>query len=151
MPGRRRLLAAAVLYAAIVAAVALSSPAAPRLRPGNSYGIADPSPRRSFATGVRSLGLYPPIPFGPTEQDLARDLQAAAAIAKPTRPAEDGHRRLPAPAGHRQHAAATCWSRMIYGTRISLTVGFVAVGIYVAVGIVPWAPWPATSAAWPTC
>ena len=66
-----------------------------------------------------SLALFPPIPYGINEGHLADKYQA------PSRTyllGSDGNGR-------------DLMTRMIWGSRISLSVGFVAVGIYVTIGI----------------
>jgi len=64
--------------------------------------------------------VWPPIPFGPAQYNLDDILQPPSA----------------------RHLLGTddtgrdALSRMLHGSRVSLTVGFVAVGIYVTIGIV---------------
>ena len=80
------------------------------------------------------FALYPPIPFGPTEQDLDSRFQAPG-YTKP-------HENWMKSNDHFIHLFGTdnagrdVFVQMIYGTRISLTVGFVAVGLYLNIGIV---------------
>jgi peptide/nickel transport system permease protein len=68
----------------------------------------------------RGWGLFPPIPYGPTEIDLSEHLR---------------------PPG-KEHLLGTddrgrdVMSRMIHGSRVSLSVGFVAVSIYTVIGII---------------
>jgi peptide/nickel transport system permease protein len=69
--------------------------------------------------GESEWALFPPIPFSPHQADLESILRSP----------------------NRVHWLGTddtgrdVLSRMIYGSRISLSVGFVAVGIYVVIGI----------------
>ena len=130
VPGRLRILWAGLLYVVIVAAVAYAA-SGPR-RPANSYGM------RSFAEeqvrrGSKARALYPPIPFGPTQQDLD-------AIFQPPLYAKPAARRKSATDGFvhllgTDNTGRDVLVEMLYGSRVSLTVGFIAVGIYVAVGL----------------
>ena len=79
-------------------------------------------------------GYYPPIPFGPIEQDIL-------AIFKPPmyrKPLADWSKSN----DHAPHILGTdnagrdVLVQMIYGTRISMTVGFLAVGLYLSIGCV---------------
>ena len=130
VPGPARIAWAAVLYAAIVAAAAcaLSGP----LRPVNSYGMRSFA-EEQFHSGKHVFALYPPIPFGPTQQDLD-------AIFKPPLYAKPAALRKSATEGFLHLLGTDNTGRdvlveMLYGSRVSLTVGFIAVGIYVAVGL----------------
>lgn len=73
-----------------------------------------------WTPGEGEYALLPPVPYGPLRQDLADRLQPPS----------------------RTHWLGTddrgrdVLSRMVWGTRISMQVGFVAVGIAVAIGIV---------------
>ena len=64
--------------------------------------------------------LFPPVPYSPTEYDLSAVLQAPS----------------------RQHWLGTddrgrdVLARMIHGARVSLSVGFVAVSIYLLIGVI---------------
>lgn len=72
------------------------------------------------AMGDQDWAVFPPIPFGPLQNDLG------ARLKPPT-----GDHWLGTDSTGRDVAA-----RLIHGTRISLSVGIVAVGIYVLIGIV---------------
>jgi peptide/nickel transport system permease protein len=81
----------------------------------------------------KGTGTYTLIPYGPLEQDL--DI-----IFKPP-----FHRKTAPPERYREgqvHVMGTddsgrdVLSRIIYGTRISMTIGVVAVSIYVTIGII---------------
>jgi peptide/nickel transport system permease protein len=130
VPGRARIAWAAGLYLAIVVAVACVF-SGPR-RPANSYGM------RSFAEeqarpGSKAWALYPPIPFGPTQQDLDAIFRPPL-YAKPAalrKSATDSFLHLLGT----DNTGCDVLVEMLYGSRVSLTVGFVAVGIYVAVGL----------------
>ncbi|HEX6271483.1 MAG TPA: ABC transporter permease [Polyangiaceae bacterium] len=72
------------------------------------------------ARGERPLAVFPLRPFAYRETDVAKSLLAPSA----------------------EHWLGTdtegrdVFARMLYGTRISLTIGVVAVGLYVAIGVV---------------
>lgn len=66
------------------------------------------------------LALFPPVPYSPTEYDLTQ------ALKPPSRAHWLG-------TDDRGRDVA---SRMIHGARVSLTVGFVAVSIYVLIGVI---------------
>jgi peptide/nickel transport system permease protein len=93
---------------------------------------------RSFAEeqvhlGSKARALYPPIPFGPTQQDLD-------AIFKPPLYVKPAALRKSATDGcvhllGTDNTGRDVLVEMLYGSRVSLTVGFVAVGLYVAVGL----------------
>jgi peptide/nickel transport system permease protein len=135
VPGRRRVLLSAALYAALTALlVAAFSLPQLGLRPENSYYSRSFS-EEQFHDPDSRYGLYAPIPFGPEEQDVPSCFQPP------------GYRKTDPGEWTKASDAARHWlgtdnlggdvlARMIYGTRISLTVGFVAVGIYLSIGIV---------------
>jgi peptide/nickel transport system permease protein len=130
VPGRLRILWAAVLYVAIVATVACVF-SGPR-RPVNSYGMRS-FDEEQFRLGSKAWALYPPIPFGPTQQDLHAIFQPPL-YAKPAaqrKSATDGFLHLLGT----DNTGRDVLVEMLYGSRVSLTVGFIAVGIYVAVGL----------------
>ena len=66
------------------------------------------------------FALFPPVRYTPTQYDLTERLRGPS--TKHLLGTDDRGRDV--------------LSRMIYGTRISLSVGFVAVGIYIAIGTV---------------
>jgi peptide/nickel transport system permease protein len=69
--------------------------------------------------GRGDLAIWPPVPYSPTEYDLLENL------ASPSRTHWFGT----------DDSGRDVLSRMIYGARISLSVGFVAVGIALGIGI----------------
>ena len=71
------------------------------------------------AGGTGNFALWPPVPYSPTEYDLLESLAA------PSRAHWFGT----------DDSGRDVLSRMIHGARISLSVGFVAVGIALAIGI----------------
>lgn len=126
-PGRGRVLrSVGLFFGMLVLAVPLFSIA----RPSDRYFARDF--KRDQVEG-RGAGLYPLIPYGPMEQDL--DI-----IFQPPRFRKTGDVA-------RYRDAQTHWlgtddsgrdvlTRILYGTRISMTIGVVAVSIYVTIGIV---------------
>lgn len=82
----------------------------------------DRSDYRPFRNGDREAGLalFPPVPFSPHEFDFSRRFEAPGAEHWLGMDSE-GRDLL---------------SRIIHGTRVSMLVGFVAVSIYVLIGIV---------------
>jgi peptide/nickel transport system permease protein len=105
----------------------------PGLTPANKY-YARSFPIEEYESSGLKRGLYPPIPFGPIEQDNL-------AFFKPTGFRKDPRLWLKSNDVH-THWLGTddtgrdVLVRMIYATRVSLSVGFVAVGLYVTIGIV---------------
>jgi peptide/nickel transport system permease protein len=126
VPGRRRAGRAALLFLALLAATA---GAAIFVRPSNRYFTRDFKEDQHRGAGS---GAYTLIAYGPLEQDL--DM-----IFKPPL-----SRREAAAARHRDHdlhllgtddAGRDVFVRLLYGTRISMTIGVVAVSLYVSIGI----------------
>lgn len=132
VPGRRRLgwvlgeLAALSLLLAAVLAI-------PGVRPTNPYRTRTFA-MEEFRSPEHKRGIYVLIPFGPAEQDLD-------AIFRPPgfrkdrslwRESNDGFVHLLGT----DNTGRDVLVQMIYGTRISMTVGFVAVGLYLSIGIV---------------
>src|SRR5204863_6859453 len=81
----------------------------------------------------RGAGVYPPVPYGPLEIDL--DIIFKRPLV--SKPADIS----------RYRETQTHWMgtddlgrdvmvRLLYGTRISLTIGVIAVSIYVCIGII---------------
>jgi peptide/nickel transport system permease protein len=132
MHGRRRLGMIAVGY--VVATLGLTAVfASPKVRPANRY-LARSFSQEQYASGGAKWGVFPPIPFGPTEQDLD-------AVFKPPRFRKPADRLREANDGFihllgTDNTGRDVLVQMIYGSRISMTVGFVAVGIYISIGIV---------------
>ena len=105
----------------------------PGLSPTNKY-FTRSFPIEEYQSSGQKRGLYPPVPFGPIEQDNQ-------AFFRP--PGFRKDRAL----WQKSNDAHTHWLgtddtgrdvlvRMVYGTRMALSVGFVAVGLYVTIGIV---------------
>ncbi|MBX7148707.1 ABC transporter permease [bacterium] len=75
---------------------------------------------RDLTLQKKDFGFMPPIPYSPTEYNLDNPLIAP------------GHEHFLGTDEQGRDIA----SRMIHGSRISLSVGFVAVGIYLVVGVI---------------
>ena len=132
IPGRKRIgwaLLEFVLFTVAMLIVAWN----PRMVHWNPYGLRD-FPMEQMKSPQSRSGLYPPLPFGPAEQDLDR-------IA--IRPHLSPH---PPETVSKFNQLHTHWlgtadvgedvlTQMIYGTRISMTVGLVAVSITLAIGL----------------
>ncbi|NUQ64633.1 MAG: ABC transporter permease [Pirellulales bacterium] len=130
--GRERVLRAAGLYVLLTAAtVAVFAP--DTIRPSNRYAARTFS-EEEFHSDQTEWGVYPPIPFGPTEQDIDSTFQPPL-YAKSPEKAHDVHDTLPHVLGT-DNAGRDVLVQMIYGTRIALTIGFIAVGLYISIGIV---------------
>lgn len=130
--GRQRVLRVVGLYLLLMAAtIALFSIDA--LRPNNKYA-ARTFPEEEFRSDGAEWGVYPPLPFGPTEQDIDSIFQPPL-YAKAEEKARDVHDTLPHLLGT-DNTGRDVLVQMIYGTRISLTIGFVAVSLYITIGII---------------
>ena len=130
-PGRTRVLRVAGLAALFVIAVNLIF-WIPGVAPPNPYS------HRAFVEeefgNPDAYGFYTLIPYG------ARDQELGSAYRPPLyrRPADERQRAsewFPHLLGT-DDIGRDVLVRMIYGTRISLTIGFLAVGIYLSIGIV---------------
>jgi len=133
VPGRIRLLSALSLY--MLATLTLSSICAwSQFHPRDAYRT------RNFAeeefSDAKSLhGWYTLLPFDASDTDLASRYKSPGFAKTKTEErasVNDGTRHWLG-ADDMGHDVLV---RMIYGTRISLTVGFVAVGIYLTIGVV---------------
>jgi len=119
----------------------------PPLKPKNTFF------GRSFAEEElrlphRKYGWYAPIPFGPTQQDVRSLLEPpgyqrprtitvkldAGRVEEQTQwqRSTDGFCRLLGT----DDVGRDVLTRLLYGTRISLTVGFFAVGLYITIGVI---------------
>lgn len=105
----------------------------PSLRPDNRYYTRSFS-REEIQSPESKRGLYVPIAFGPIETDLNSRF-------KPPLWRKSADQRERSSDGNRHwlgtdNTGRDVLARMIYGTRISMTVGFVAVSIYVTIGVI---------------
>jgi ABC-type dipeptide/oligopeptide/nickel transport system permease subunit len=105
-----------------------------RLTPANTYASRTFAAEAFKSSGLKH-GLFTLIPFGPTEQDLVGSANKAPLFRKPApecRTSTDGFPHL----FGTDNAGRDVLTRMVYGTRISITVGLVAVGIYLTIGCI---------------
>lgn len=105
----------------------------PGLAPKNKYR-ARSFPEEQFRSRGERHGTFVPIPFGPIEQDNGAFFKPPL-FRKPAgqhREANDGFPHLLGT----DDTGRDVLVRMIYGTRISMTVGFVAVSLYVTIGVI---------------
>lgn len=131
--GPYRALAIASELVAVTTALSLLLLLIPGLKPLNRY-FTRSFPQEEFRTSGQRRGLYVLIPFGTIEQDNEAFFKEPL-FRKPKqqwRESNDGVIHWLGTDGTGQDVLA----RMIYGTRISLSVGFVAVGLYVTIGVV---------------
>lgn len=134
-PGRRRVLVAAGQFAAMTLGLCLFfwilGNKHINLAPTNKYG-ANTFVAEQFHSGGAAYGYYPPINFGPSENDTP-------SIYKPPGYRKtDGFEDINDGYTHwlgTDDSGRDVLVRMIHGTRISMSVGFVAVGIYMTIGI----------------
>jgi peptide/nickel transport system permease protein len=105
----------------------------PGLAPTNKYR-ARSFPEEELRTGGRSRGVYVPIPFGPIEQDNGAFFKPPL-FRKPADQHRESNDGFPHLLGT-DDTGRDVLARMIYGTRISMTVGFVAVSLYVTIGVI---------------
>lgn len=106
----------------------------PALRPKNSYA-ARTFTAEEFASQGAKYGLYVLVPFGPIEQDLIGASEKGPLFKKTVsdcQESNDGYVHLLGT----DKPGRDVFTRMIYGTRISITVGLVAVGIYLSIGCI---------------
>jgi ABC-type dipeptide/oligopeptide/nickel transport system permease subunit len=105
----------------------------PGLAPTNKYR-ARSFPEEEFRSKGERSGIYVPIPFGPIEQDNGAFFKPPLfrKAADQWREANDGFTHWLGT----DDTGRDVLVRMIYGTRISMTVGFVAVSLYVSIGVI---------------
>ena len=132
VPGRHRLAFAGLAFFAITA-VLVAVFSISQMRPADPYGDRD-FPREEFLSNGAKHGMYAPIPFGANEEDLPSRYKPPRyrVEEKSMTGSNQAHAHWLGTADTGQDVLA----RLIYGTRISMTVGIVAVSIYMAIGIV---------------
>jgi peptide/nickel transport system permease protein len=127
IPGRRRVGALLLLF---LAALCVAIPAFHVFRPPDRYFSRDF--KRDQAQG-RGTGTYTIIPFGPMEQDLdiifKRPLFRKSGELSRYREAQIHWMGT-------DDSGRDVLTRILYGTRISMTIGVVAVSIYITIGII---------------
>lgn len=133
-PGRKRIGRAVWLFAGFTVApilfFGLTGLVPKNLYRQRSFNVEE----YQYRNEKRIFALYPPIPFGPTEQDLDSRFQPPG-FRKPAESWMKSNDYFTHFFGT-DNAGRDVLVQMIYGTRISLTVGFVAVGLYLSIGIV---------------
>jgi len=132
VPGRRRVLWTLGLYAGtIVLLTGIFS--VNGIRPRDPYA-ARTFVQEQFKSPETHKGFYAPIPLGPIEQ--AQDARYKPPFwRKPSgewNKVNDGFPHLLGTDGIGRDVLV----QMVYGTRISLTIGFLAVGIYMTIGVI---------------
>jgi len=132
VPGRQRIRQVTLLFMTILVGL-LCIFSIDSLRPSNKYRTRT-FPEEQFKTNGNSHGIYALIPYGPTEQDL--DAFYKPPLFRKARASwsesNDGFIHLLGT----DDTGRDVLVQMIYGTRISMTVGFVAVGIYITIGVI---------------
>jgi peptide/nickel transport system permease protein len=106
----------------------------PVLRPRNVYASRTFT-QEQFASAQTKHGIYVLIPFGPIEQDLFGCENRPPLFRKPAAEWRESNDGFPHLIGT-DNAGRDVFTRLVYGTRISITVGIVAVGIYLTIGCV---------------
>lgn len=130
--GRKRALLAAGEFACLLTVLIVVF-SLPGTSPRNKY-FARTFVAEDFRAPETKRGLYAPIPYGPLEQDL-QVIQKPPMFRKEKSlwtESNDGFVHL----FGTDDTGRDVLVQMIYGTRISMTVGFIAVGLYVSIGIV---------------
>ena len=105
----------------------------PRIVHWNPYGLRDFPAEQTDDPQSRS-GIYAPLPFGPTEQDLDQSHISPESSAHPPKVLVKFNQRHTHWLGT-ANLGEDVLTQMIYGTRISMTVGLVAVSITLAIGL----------------
>ncbi len=126
VPGRSRAGRAALLFLALVAVTAAN---ALWMRPSNRYFTRDFKEDQHRGKGS---GAYTLIAYGPLEQDL--DMIFKPPLSRREAPATR-HRGGDLHVLGTDDAGRDVFVRLLYGTRISMTIGVVAVSLYVSIGI----------------
>jgi len=132
VPGGRRIMRVAGLYLVIITLLCAVF-SFDRLRPQNRYK-ARSFPQEQFNRQGTATAIYPPIPYGTRDQDHGSVFQGPM-YRKPRANWDKSNDYFPHLLGT-DNTGRDVLVRMIYGTRISLTIGFVAVGIYITIGVI---------------
>ena len=130
MPGRRRLALALLIYVGVIVGLSIFCSS---VRPDDKYS-ARSFPEEEFKSPETTRGFYPPLPFGPGEQDINAIFKRPLFKKSPSASSEsnDGFIHLLGT----DNTGSDVLVKMIYGTRVSMTVGFVAVSIYITIGVI---------------
>jgi ABC-type dipeptide/oligopeptide/nickel transport system permease subunit len=131
--GRTRL-GIAFFEAIVVLAVMMAVAWSPKLRPSNPYGGRD-FPKEITQDPQNCHGLFAPLPFGPAELDTPSRLEPPHSAPHPPDEVTKFNQRFTHWLGTNSNGEDVL-TEMLYGTRISMTVGVVAVSIYLTIGII---------------
>ncbi|MBP90240.1 MAG: hypothetical protein CMJ64_26615 [Planctomycetaceae bacterium] len=138
MPGRRRALLVSAEYLAVIVAFSILF-LIPGVRPTNKYA-ARSFHVDQFRSNGEKWGIFPPVRFGAGEPDIESQFQppfyrkpetSSAGLAA-YKDINDGDLHLLGT----DNIGRDVLARMVYGTRISMSVGFVAVSIYMTIGLI---------------
>jgi peptide/nickel transport system permease protein len=130
--GRRRIGLVVIEFFGILAVLVVVF-SIPGVGPGNAFAWRD-FPREEFVSHGAKHGSYVLIPFGPTEDDTPSRFRPPGFRVDPQNMTKSNQVF--------SHSLGTVdtgqdvLARMIYGTRISMSVGVVAVSIYITIGVV---------------
>ncbi len=132
VPGRRRIAYVCLQFIVILGVVSVVA-SIPGVRPLNKYRARTFAEEQLRAPETKR-GVYVLIPYGPTEQDLDAIFRNPGFRKDKSKWKEsnDGFVHL----FGTDDTGRDVLVQMIYGTRISMTVGFVAVGLYVTIGVI---------------
>jgi peptide/nickel transport system permease protein len=103
------------------------------IRPAQRYAERNFKAEEAESPETRH-GIYPPIPFGPIEIDSKTAFKPPM-YQKPADQHDAAHDRQPHLLGT-DNTGRDVLVQMLYGMRISMTVGFLAVGLYLTIGSV---------------
>ncbi|MBC8352561.1 MAG: ABC transporter permease [Planctomycetes bacterium] len=130
IPGRSRVLYVSAQYIAAIVVVTLLF-MIPGIRPNNRYFSRQFVAEEFQSEGTH--GIYPPIRFGSIEGDLPSAYQPPMyRKAEGMKDVNDGDLHVMGT----DDIGRDVLVRMLYGTRISMSVGFVAVAIYMTIGVI---------------
>ena len=130
--GRQRV-ALMFVELAVLLAVVCSLAAIPQLRPANTY-FSRSFNKEQFLSPDKYWAVYPPIPYGARETDMESILKPPL-FRKSAEKSDRTNDRFLHLLGT-DNTGRDVLALMLFGTRISMTVGFVAVGIYVTIGVI---------------
>jgi peptide/nickel transport system permease protein len=127
VPGRLRTLQITGLFFGLLV---LAAPLFAAVRPPDRYFSRDF--KRDQVQG-KGTGVYTLIPYGPMEQDL--DIIFKSPLYHKTGPPQR-YRESQIHWVGTDDSGRDVFTRILYGTRISMTIGVVAVSIYITIGII---------------
>ncbi len=104
------------------------------IRPANTYATRTFTAEQ-FETQGAKHGVYVLVPFGPGEQDFLGADNRGPLFRKPSAEWRESNDGFPHLLGT-DDSGRDVLTRMVYATRLSITVGIVAVGIYLTIGCV---------------